>query len=189
MIESRSLYRQSAVALLIGAAMIGGLCLPPEGRAEPPKGMMKKEMRPEHGSAMHEYVNRALHGLFRHQKDLGLSDDQVSKLKTVAVDYEKARIKGEADLKLAEVDVQTLIHNDQADLPTIEAALRKSESAHTVLRLEAIKAMRATVAVLTPEQREKWRASFSSRHGEGKDGGGYRDGGPAGQHGSPKQEG
>lgn len=185
MIERRSLRPRLAVTLLMGAAMIGGLCAPPEGRAEPPKGMMKKEMRPEHGSAMHDFVNRALHSLFRHQKDLGLSDEQVSKLKTIAVDYEKARIKGEADLKLAEVDVQTLIHNDQADLAAIEAALRKSESAHTALRLEAIKAMRATVAVLTPEQREKWRASFSPRHGEGKSGEEYREG----PHGGPKKDG
>jgi periplasmic protein CpxP/Spy len=108
------------------------------------------------GRAMHDFVGAALHGLMRYEKELGLSEGQSSKVRTIATEYAKSRIRGEADLKLAELDVRTLIFNEKTELPAIKSALRKSESARTALRLEGVKALRAAAAVLTPEQREKW---------------------------------
>jgi Spy/CpxP family protein refolding chaperone len=121
---------------------------------------------------MSDFVGHSLHGLLRHKKDLGLSAEQSAKIKAIATDYTKTRIREEADLKLAEVDVRTLVHDEKAELPAIETAMKKSESAHTVLRLEGVKALRTATAVLTPEQHEKWRAIRMERsregHGEGK---------------------
>ena len=96
-----------------------------------------------------------------------MSEEQRAKIKAIATDYAKTRIREEADLKLAEVDVRTLVHDEKAELPTIETAMKKSESAHTALRLEVVKALRAAAAVLTPEQHEKWRAIRMERHREG----------------------
>jgi len=105
--------------------------------------------------------------LLRHKKDLGLSAEQSAKIKAISTDYTKTRIREEADLKLAEVDVRTLVHDEKAELPAIETAMKKSESAHTALRLEGVKALRTATAVLTPEQHEKWRAIRMERHREG----------------------
>jgi len=127
----------------------------------------------ERDSSMHDFVAHSLGGLLRHAKDLGLADEQITKLKTLTGDYDKAKIRGEADLKLAELDVQTLIHDEKSDLAAIETAMKKSE-AHTALRLEGIKTIRAASAILTPEQREKWRNRMTMRHGEDKgEKGGY----------------
>jgi Spy/CpxP family protein refolding chaperone len=115
---------------------------------------------------MRDFAGHSLHRLLRHQKDLGLSAEQSAKIKATATDYAKARIRGEADFKLAELEVRTLARDETADLPAVEAALKKSESAHTALRLEGIKALRAATAVLTPEQREKWRAGMMAGHRE-----------------------
>ena len=99
-------------------------------------------------------------------------------------DYEKARIRGEADLKLAEVDVQTLAHDEKAEMSAIENAVRKSEMVHANLRIEGIKTLRAASAVLTPGQREKWRASLATMYGEGK--GDYSEGTHDGKQEAPK---
>ena len=96
-------------------------------------------------------------------KGLGLSEAQTDELTTQSVDYEKSRIRAKAELDLAEVDVDALVADDQADLGAIEDALKTSESARTTTRLESIKARRAALAVLTPEQRQEWQNRVDMR--------------------------
>jgi Spy/CpxP family protein refolding chaperone len=117
-----------------------------------------------------DFVGHVLKGLLRDQEKLNLTDEQVGKLKTIATEYAKTRIRGKAEVKLAEVDVRSLIFDDKADMGAIESAIRKSESAKTALRLEKVKTMRAAKAVLTPEQIEKWRAAMKERHRHGHHG-------------------
>jgi len=155
-----------SVILAIGVLLTWVVCIPREVRADDPSQMMMRGGHPEHGRTMHDFVGHSLHRLLRHGKDLGLSQEQRAKIKAIATDYTKTRIREEADLKLAEVDVRTLIHDEKADLAAIETALKKSESTHTALRLDGVKALRAAAAVLTPEQREKWRAIRMARRGE-----------------------
>jgi len=144
------------------------------------------------GRGMHDFVGHALHSLLRDKKDLDLSEEQSSKIKSIATDYEKSRIRGEADVKLAELDVRTRMFDPKAEMSSIESALKKSESAHTVLRLDGVKAMRAATAVLTPEQREKWHQSrmhrMMHRDGAGMGEREHRDGQSAYPHDPPKGE-
>lgn len=90
-------------------------------------------------------------------KGLGLSEAQTENITIQSADHEKARIRAQAELDLAEVDVELLATNEKADLGAIEDALAKSEAARTSTRLEGIKARRAMLAVLTPEQRQEWQ--------------------------------
>lgn len=91
-------------------------------------------------------------------KGLGLSDVQVRNIKVLATDYEKQSIRVEADLDVAELDVESLVHDEKSEMGAIENALKKSEAARTLLRQGGVKTLRAVTAVLTPEQREKWRS-------------------------------
>ncbi|HTK87068.1 MAG TPA: periplasmic heavy metal sensor [Nitrospiraceae bacterium] len=88
---------------------------------------------------------------------LGLSEAQVKNITMLATDYEKHSIRTEAEWDLAEVEVQALIRDEKSDMGAIEQALKKSEAARTALRQTGVKTSRAVSAVLTPEQREKWR--------------------------------
>lgn len=153
-----------SVILGVGALLTWMVCVPTEVRADAGQG--QKMSRGGHSGQMRDFAGHSLHRLLRHQKDLGLSAEQSAKIKATATDYAKTRIRGEADFKLAELEVRTLVRDEKADLAAIETALKKSESAHTALRLEGVKAMRAATAVLTPEQREKWRAGMMARHGQ-----------------------
>ncbi|HZC68310.1 MAG TPA: periplasmic heavy metal sensor [Nitrospirales bacterium] len=175
---TKAISARFSVLLALGALLAWVVCVPAEVLAEPSPGMMRGG-HPEHGKAMHDFVGHTLHRLLRHQKDLGLSGEQRAKIKAITTDYMRTLIREEADLKLAEVDVRALIHDEKTDLSNIESAMKKSESAHTALRLEGVKTLRAAAAVLTPEQHEKWRAirmeRHGGRHGEGSQSRAYSD--------------
>jgi periplasmic protein CpxP/Spy len=165
---TRVISSRFSVILALGALLTWIVCVPTEVRADDPSQRMMRGGHPEHDRAVHDFVGHALHRLLRHGKDVGLSQEQRAKIKAITTDYTKTRIREEADLKLAEVDVRTLVHDEKADLAAIETAMKKSESTHTAMRLEGVKALRAAAAVLTPEQREKWRAIRMERHGAGR---------------------
>jgi len=185
---TKALRSQVTVILALAALLAGGACVPSVVWAEPNPEMMKGP-HPAHDGHMHDFAGDSLHKLLRHQKDLGLSEEQSAKIKAIATDYAKARIREEADLKLAEVDVETLVHDEKAELSAIEAAMKKSESAHMALRLGGVKALRTAAAVLTPKQREKWHTSMMDRDSEGARSGVYADGPKASSHDLPKREG
>src|SRR5438093_13005241 len=149
-----SVVAQLALSLALGALLTWVVCVPTEVRADDPSQRMMRGGQPgHHGSAVHDFVGHSLHRLLRHGKDVGLSQEQRAKIKAITTDYTKTRIREEADLKLAEVDVRTLAHDEKADLPAIETAMKKSESTHTAQSLDGVNALRAASAVLTPEQR------------------------------------
>ena len=165
--STMTISSQFSLILALGALLTWVVCVPTEVRADDPSQRMMRGGQPgHHGRAMHDFVGHSLHRLLRHGKDVGLSQEQRAKIKAITTDYTKTRIREEADLKLAEVDVRTLVHNEKADLAAIETAMKKSESTRTALRLDGVKALRAAAAVLTSEQVEKWRAIRMERHGE-----------------------
>ena len=177
----------SMLALVAGMMLVaGGLTFPPEGRADGGSGHFA-----HHGHRGHhkDFVGHALRGLLHGQKDLNLSEEQVGKIKAIAIDYTKTRIRDKAEVKLAEVDVRAQVFDDKAELTSIESAMRKAESAKTTLRLDAVKAMRAAKAVLTPEQREKWQASMWQRHKGGQGGEYGREHRERAAHDAPTHEG
>ena len=116
-------------------------------------GMARHGM-PGHGRAPH----RLLHHLLRHQKDIGLTDDQIAKLKALALDQDRARIRAHADILVAERELRALVADEKTDLSVIEAKLKERETLETSLRFTGIKAKRAILAVLTSEQRDKLKA-------------------------------
>ena len=166
-------------ACLLGMGLTGALFFPTESRADPTSGAYSP-----HREHKGDFASRTFRALLRDQNDLNLSPEQVSKIKALAMGYAKTRIRDEAEVKLAEVDVVALIRNEQSDLSTIEAALRKSESAKTIARLDQVKAIRAVAEVLTPEQGDTWRARMRERHREGRHGRAYGD--EPGRHEQPK---
>ena len=104
---------------------------------------------------MHSGTGHLIRHLLKHEKDIGLSADQVTKLKELQLNLDRVRIKAEADIQIAEREVKALTDEEKSDLGAIEAKLRQSEDLQIVLRMAVIKARRDVMAVLTPEQRAK----------------------------------
>jgi periplasmic protein CpxP/Spy len=109
-----------------------------------------------HGMSGHGgMTSHVLRHLLRHQQDLGLTDDQVTKLREVALDQDRARIRAHADVQVAERELRELVADEKTELSVIEAKIKERESFESKLSFMRIKAKRDLYAVLTPEQREK----------------------------------
>jgi Spy/CpxP family protein refolding chaperone len=106
----------------------------------------------------HGGTGHYLRHLLMHQKEIGLSEEQVTKLKAIQLDLDRTRIRTEAEVQVAERELEALVHDEKSDLAAIEAKLKQSEGLEVGLRLAAIKTKREAMALLTPEQREKEKA-------------------------------
>jgi Spy/CpxP family protein refolding chaperone len=114
-----------------------------------------REMRGHHP----QQVNHLRH-LLNHQKELGLTEEQVKKLKAIELDFDRARIRLEAEIHVNEREVQALVEGEeQADLSKVEAKVKQSEILGVALRMSGFKARNEALAVLTPEQRAKGKAA------------------------------
>jgi len=153
------------IGILGAFLMVSALALQPV-LANPPEGGYGKGhgegYEGRHGSGYgmgmpghHATTGHLLRGLLRSQKEMGLSDEQVNKLKTIQLDLDKTRIKTEADIMVAEREAEALLEDPKSDLAAIEAKIKQSEGLQTGLRMAAIKARRDALATLTPEQNER----------------------------------
>ncbi len=137
------------------------------GRGHGEQGYGAPAMMGHHGGTGH-----FLRHLLKHQKEIGLTDEQVTKLKALSLDLDRTRIKTEAEIQIAERELAALVHDEKADYSAIEAKVTQSESLEAGLRLAAIKAKREAWALLTTEQRDKEKAEHGKmmshrRRGEG----------------------
>lgn len=122
---------------------------------------------------MHSGTGHLIRHLLKHEKDIGLTADQVAKLKDLQLSLDKARIKAEAEIQIAERELKALTDDEKSDIAAIEAKLKQSEDLQVGLRLTSIKMRRDVLAVLTPEQREKEKTEHDKvmqQHKEGAKG-------------------
>jgi len=111
----------------------------------------------------HAYAADHLQHLLKHHKEIGLTEEQVKKLKAIELDFDRARIKSEAEIHIAERELLALVEDEKTDLSALEAKVKQSEMLEVGLRMLAFKARRDALAVLTPEQREKGKAAHEKR--------------------------
>lgn len=141
---------------------------------------------------MHSSTGHLIRHLLKHEKDIGLTADQVAKLKEMQLNLDKTRIKMEADIQIAERELKSLVEDEKSDLGAIEAKLKQSEDQQIALRLASIKARREVLGLLTPEQRAKEKAEHEKmmeRHKEMGKGHGSPQGGAAPHKGMEKKDG
>ena len=107
------------------------------------------------GSMMHNSAGYLIRHLLKQEKEIGLTVEQVTKLKEMQLNLDKTRIKTEADIQVAERELKSLTEDEKSDLGAIEAKLKQSGDLQVGLRMASIKARRDVLALLTPEQRAK----------------------------------
>ena len=176
------------LALVLGTALPAAAEAPPDhssvqvAQAQPAPGPGARPEwghRQEGGGSMHghhAWQQRAqahrfsLAGLaLRHRQELALTPAQVENLRQLGTDARRDAIKRQAERRLAELDLRTLMMPDAADpnkprdLATIEAKVREIEKLRADGRVARIRSLEQSRQVLTPEQREKLRALLAQR--------------------------
>jgi len=133
---------------------------------------------------MHSSTGHLIRHLLKHEQEIGLTPDQVTKLKDIQLNLDKTRIKSEADIQVAERELKALTDDEKSDLKAIEAKLKQSEDMQVTLRMTSIKTRRDVMALLTPEQRAKEKAEHAKVMEQHKEGGKGYGGGMTNPHGS-----
>ena len=142
-------------------------------------------MMGSHGMGMmHSSAGHLIRHLLKHEKEIGLSADQVTKLKDIQLNLDKTRIKSEADIQVAERELKALTDDEKSDLKAVEAKLRQSEDMQVALRMTSIKTRRDVLALLTPEQRAKEKAEHEKMMQQHTEGGKGQGSGMQNPHGT-----
>lgn len=182
----------TGVALIIAATVLSGFADEGHGRK------MDGRMQGGHDQGgQDEHSGHYFKHLLKHAKEIGLTPEQISKLKTMNLDLNRTQARMEAEIKIAGLELQALLEEEQAEFSAIQARVDQLKKAEGALLLAAIKSKRDAMTLLTPEQREKERAHRekmkSGSEGQhqsgmgGKGGGGH--GGGGGDHAGGEQGG
>ena len=168
------------VACLVAATFFSGLTDEAQGR------MMHDQMHGGHdqGEQGEHSAHYLMHAL-KHAKEIGLTSEQIGKLKALQLDFNRIQARMDADIKIARLELHALLEEEQAELSAIQAKVDQLKKAEGALMLAATKGKRDASALLTPEQREKERAHREKMKsgGEGQHGGGMGGGGHGGSGG------
>jgi Spy/CpxP family protein refolding chaperone len=105
-----------------------------------------------------EQSSHDLKQLLKHGKEIGLTSEQISKLKTMQLDLSRAQARAEADIKVATLELHALVEDEQTDSAAIQAKVDQLKKAEGGILFTAIRSRRDAMAILTPEQREKAHA-------------------------------
>ena len=92
-----------------------------------------------------------------HAEMIGLTDDQLAKMKPIHSEMAKRQAQFEADLKIAEIELMEIVEVKDFNLERANSAARKIEGIKTAHHLEMLKAMKEMRELLTDEQFKKMK--------------------------------
>ena len=106
-------------------------------------GTMKSEERP------------LIAFMLRNREKLDLSPAQVKNLEQLRSDFQKESIRKDADLRVAEMDLNGLLVAEKVDMAKVEAKVREIERLRSDLRIARIRTIQKGKEQLTADQRKK----------------------------------
>lgn len=90
--------------------------------------------------------------LMMHIQSLGLTDDQMGRLRPIMTDYQKEKINLSGQIQIKEIDLHTMMMADSVDMKKVDAQVRDINRLQGDLQLAGIQAFLAGKKILTPEQ-------------------------------------
>jgi Spy/CpxP family protein refolding chaperone len=93
----------------------------------------------------------------QHADMMGLTDDQISKMKPMHSEMQKKQARFKADLKIAEIELMDILEVKDFDLEKASAAVKNIGEIKTAHHLEMLKAMKEMRTNLTDEQFKKMK--------------------------------
>ena len=118
--------------------------------------MSKMEHTQGHGQMMEmghmDKMDDMMGMCIEHGDKMGLSDDQMAKMKPMHREMQKKQVRFRADLKIAEIELMEIMEVKDFDLEKAALADKKIEGLKTAYHLEMLKGMREMRTMLTDAQ-------------------------------------
>ena len=116
---------------------------------------------------------------------LGLTDQQVDRLRHIMVETEKTSVKTRSEIEVRGIELRELLHAENSDRDAVMKKVQEISSLRGEMMQHHVVALLDAKAVLTPEHQKKVRTFMESRMGDRGPGGpehrmsfGDRRGGP-----------
>jgi len=119
------------------------------------------------------------------RQQVGVSDDQLAKIRQQESDYRKTEIRDRADLEVKRVDLHTMLESDKPDRAAIDSKLAEISASQLALEKSKVKFRLDMRNAITPEQRTKLREVMRQRWARGGDSG-WQRGPRGGRHGGQR---
>lgn len=97
-------------------------------------------------------------GLLCKKAEMGLDDNQISKLKELKSNSKKAKVKQHAEIKILQIELQELLDEKTVDKDAAYAKLDAIGSLRMKMAKDCLDTKLAARGILTPEQLQKWEA-------------------------------
>ena len=178
-------YVMKLVVVFAATCLSGGMAMADEGHHHSGKeeshhsGDMKKHSRSAHGGMSHHSSVSPL-GM---KKALGLTDEQVKALEPVDSEYRKMMIKNGADLRVAMIDLGTLLDQQEADRAAVSQKVDEIGGLQKHLMMFRVDTLFKLKDILTPDQYQQFRAQLKNQMSRGSASGSHGMGGMSG-HGA-----
>jgi len=104
----------------------------------------------------------------QHADKMGLTDDQIMKMKPLHREMQKKQARFKADLKIAEIELMEIMEVKDFDLEKAGSAVKKISEIKTAHHLEMLNAMKEMRSILTDEQFKKMKKMMSMNMDEKK---------------------
>jgi Spy/CpxP family protein refolding chaperone len=136
------------------------------------KDMSMNEHREGHGQMMEmgnmDKMGDMMGMCIEHSDKMGLTDDQIMKMKPMHRELQKKQARFKADLKIAEIELMEIMEVKNFNMEKASSAVKKIAQIRTANHLEMLKAMKEMRAILTDEQFKNMKNMMSMKTCEKK---------------------
>ena len=154
--EAGRLLDQAAAELrTLGAQLEHQMHMGRGGMPGMPGGMMGPGRGPGSYGWMSPAQRPLISMMLDHRSELGLTPDQVTRLEGLRSDFAREAIRREADVRITELDLTSLLEQDPADMAKVEAKVREIAQLRADVRIARLRTIEQGKAVLTAEQKAR----------------------------------
>lgn len=121
------------------------------------KGKVKEKMDLEE-----KFLHKA-HFIMMNAEELGLSDEQAQKLKTLKYNVKKSKIKNDADVELVALDIRQALDNEEVDTGALNTLIDKKYSIKSQAAKDLIASYADLKKLLTKDQMKKMKDIWGSK--------------------------
>lgn len=149
--------------IAVSLVFIGNAADAREGMEMPHGKMSWQGAGGKHGGGMGDYgrmggKDHSGPKSFLKMKDkLGLSDEQVNRLKALKSEAKKQKIRIKADIEILQIELYDLLHKDEVDVKAVDAKIEEIGERKTEMYKASIHAKLDAQNILTPKQLKEYK--------------------------------